>query len=126
MWMKTGVGAINRFNQGVVTVNLVDIGLSAQGDIDKFWKIFDDRMQLCHRALQARHERLTGTVSDAAPHPLEYGALLRLKKGCETIDKYLRRVFHPVARLCGALGMRQQHDRQKALQSPRARSSALK
>ena len=77
-----------RFNQGVVTVNLVDIGLSAQGDIDKFWKIFDDRMQLCHRALQARHERLTGTVSDAAPILWQYGALLRLKKG-ETIDKYL-------------------------------------
>ena len=75
-----------RFNQGVVTV--VDIGLSAQGDIDKFWKIFDDRMQLCHRALQARHERLTGTVSDAAPILWQYGALLRLKKG-ETIDKYL-------------------------------------
>ena len=77
-----------RFNQGVVTVNLVDIGLSAQGDIDKFWKIFDGRMQLCHRALQARHERLTGTVSDAAPILWQYGALLRLKKG-ETIDKYL-------------------------------------
>ena len=77
-----------RFNQGVVTVNLVDIGLSAQGDKDKFWKIFDDRMQLCHRALQARHERLTGTVSDAAPILWQYGALLRLKKG-ETIDKYL-------------------------------------
>ena len=77
-----------RFNQGVVTVNLVDIGLSAQGDMDKFWKIFDERMELCHRALQARHERLTGTVSDAAPILWQYGALLRLKKG-ETIDKYL-------------------------------------
>ena len=77
-----------RFNQGVVTVNLVDIGLSAQGDMDKFWKIFDERMQLCHRALQARHERLTGTVSDAAPILWQYGALLHLKKG-ETIDKYL-------------------------------------
>ena len=77
-----------RFNQGVVTVNLVDIGLSAQGDTEKFWKIFDERMELCHRALQARHERLTGTVSDAAPILWQYGALLRLKKG-ETIDKYL-------------------------------------
>ena len=77
-----------RFNQGVVTVNLVDIGLSAEGDIEKFWKIFDDRMELCHRALQARHERLTGTLSDAAPILWQYGALLRLKKG-ETIDKYL-------------------------------------
>ena len=77
-----------RFNQGVVTVNLVDIGLSAEKDMDKFWQIFDSRMELCHRALQARHERLTGTVSDAAPILWQYGALLRLKKG-ETIDKYL-------------------------------------
>ena len=77
-----------RFNQGVVTVNLVDIGLSADKDIDKFWEIFDDRMELCHRALQARHERLTGTVSDAAPILWQHGALLRLKKG-EKIDKYL-------------------------------------
>jgi len=77
-----------RFNQGVVTVNLVDIGLSADKDMDKFWKIFDERMELCHKALQCRHERLTGTVSDAAPILWQYGALLRLKKG-ETIDKYL-------------------------------------
>jgi len=77
-----------RFNQGVVTVNLVDIGLSANGDLDKFWQIFDERMELCHRALQARHERLTGTVSDAAPILWQHGALLRLEKG-ETIDKYL-------------------------------------
>ena len=77
-----------RFNQGVVTVNLVDIGLSAQGDVDRFWEIFDERMELCHRALQCRHERLTGTVSDAAPILWQHGALLRLKKG-ETIDKYL-------------------------------------
>ena len=77
-----------RFNQGVVTVNLVDIGLSAGGDTDRFWQIFEERMELCHRALQARHERLTGTVSDAAPILWQYGALLRLKKG-ETIDKYL-------------------------------------
>ena len=77
-----------RFNQGVVTVNLVDIGLSANRDMEKFWQIFDERMELCHRALQARHERLTGTLSDAAPILWQYGALLRLKKG-ETIDKYL-------------------------------------
>ena len=77
-----------RFNQGVVTVNLVDIGLSANKDMDKFWKIFDERMELCHRAVQARHERLTGTLSDAAPILWQHGALLRLKKG-ETIDKYL-------------------------------------
>ena len=77
-----------RFNQGVVTVNLVDIGLSAGGDMDKFWEIFDERMELCHRALQARHERLSGTLSDAAPILWQYGALTRLKKG-EPIDKYL-------------------------------------
>ncbi len=77
-----------RFNQGVVTVNLVDIGLSANRDMDKFWKIFDERMDLCHRALKARHERLKGTLSDAAPILWQYGALARLKKG-ETIDKLL-------------------------------------
>ncbi len=77
-----------RFNQGVVTVNLVDIGLSARKDMDKFWKIFDERMELCHRALQCRHERLTGTLSDAAPILWQHGALARLKKG-EPIDKLL-------------------------------------
>ena len=77
-----------RFNQGVVTVNLVDIGLSANKDLDKFWEIFDERMELCHRALQCRHERLTGTLSDAAPILWQHGALLRLEKG-EKIDKYL-------------------------------------
>lgn len=69
-----------RFNQGVVTVNLIDIGLSAGKDLDKFWKIFDERMELCHRALQCRHERLTGTLSDAAPILWQYGALARLKR----------------------------------------------
>ena len=77
-----------RFNQGVVTVNLVDIGLSARKDMDKFWQIFDERMELCHKALQCRHERLTGTLSDAAPILWQHGALLRLEKG-EPIDKYL-------------------------------------
>ena len=77
-----------RFNQGVVTVNLVDIGLSAGGDVEKFKEIFHERMELCHRALQCRHERLTGTVSDAAPILWQHGALLRLPKG-EKIDKYL-------------------------------------
>ena len=77
-----------RFNQGVVTVNLVDIALSAHKDMNKFWEIFDERMELCHRALQCRHERLSGTLSDAAPILWQYGALTRLKKG-ETIDKYL-------------------------------------
>ena len=77
-----------RFNQGVVTVNLVDIGLSAGKDLERFWQIFDERMELCHKALQCRHERLTGTLSDAAPILWQHGALLRLKKG-EPIDKYL-------------------------------------
>jgi ribonucleoside-triphosphate reductase len=77
-----------RFNQGVVTVNLVDIGLSAKGDMDEFRRIFDERMELCHKALRARHERLLGTLSDAAPILWQYGALTRLKKG-EVIDKYL-------------------------------------
>ncbi len=77
-----------RFNQGVVTINLVDIGLSANKDMKRFWEIFDERMELCHRALQCRHERLTGTLSDAAPILWQYGALARLKKG-ETIDKLL-------------------------------------
>ena len=77
-----------RFNQGVVTVNLVDIGLSANKDMNKFWEIFDQRMELCHKALQCRHERLTGTLSDAAPILWQHGALLRLPKG-EPIDKYL-------------------------------------
>ena len=77
-----------RFNQGVVTVNLVDIGLSAEKNLDRFWEIFDDRMKLCHKALRARHERLLGTISDVAPILWQHGALLRLKKG-EKIDKYL-------------------------------------
>ena len=77
-----------RFNQGVVTVNLVDIGLSANRDMNKFWKIFDERMELCHRALRCRHERLKGTLSDAAPILWQYGALARLKKG-EPIDRLL-------------------------------------
>ena len=78
-----------RFNQGVVTVNLVDIALTAgKHNMEKFWAVFDERMELCHKALQCRHERLTGTLSDAAPILWQYGALTRLKKG-ETIDKYL-------------------------------------
>ena len=77
-----------RFNQGVVTVNLVDIALSAHGDMGRFWAIFDERMELCHRALQCRHNRLKGTTSDAAPILWQFGALARLKKG-EKIDKLL-------------------------------------
>ena len=77
-----------RFNQGVVTINLVDVALSSGGNFEKFWKIFDERLALCHRALQARHQRLMGTPSDAAPILWQYGALARLKKG-EKIDKLL-------------------------------------
>ncbi len=77
-----------RFNQGVVTINLVDVALSSGGDMDKFWKIFDDRLELCYRALMYRHNRLKGTLSDAAPILWQYGALARLKKG-ETIDSLL-------------------------------------
>ena len=77
-----------RFNQGVVTINLVDVALSSGGDMDKFWTIFEDRLELCHRALLCRHNRLKGTLSDAAPILWQYGALARLEKG-ETIDKLL-------------------------------------
>lgn len=77
-----------RFNQGVVTINLPDVGLSAGGDFDRFWEIFDERLELCHRALQLRHERLVGTLSDASPIHWQHGALARLEKG-ETIDKLL-------------------------------------
>ncbi|MBS5582540.1 MAG: anaerobic ribonucleoside-triphosphate reductase [Megasphaera sp.] len=77
-----------RFNQGVVTINLVDVACTAKGDMDAFWRILDERLELCHRALRCRHERLLGTVSDVAPILWQYGALARLKKG-ETIDKLL-------------------------------------
>ena len=77
-----------RFNQGVVTINLVDVACSSEGDMEKFWEILDERLELCHRALRLRHERLLGTVSDVAPILWQYGALARLKKG-ETIDKLL-------------------------------------
>ena len=77
-----------RFNQGVVTINLVDVACSAEGDMDRFWQILDERLELCHRALRCRHERLLGTISDVAPILWQYGALARLKKG-ETIDELL-------------------------------------
>ena len=77
-----------RFNQGVVTINLVDVACSAEGNMEKFWKILDERLELCHRALRCRHERLVGTLSDAAPILWQYGALARLKKG-ERIDRLL-------------------------------------
>ena len=77
-----------RFNQGVVTINLVDVACSSEGNMDRFWQILDERLELCHRALRCRHERLLGTVSDVAPILWQYGALARLQKG-ETIDKLL-------------------------------------
>jgi ribonucleoside-triphosphate reductase len=86
-WVK-GQKYYGRFNQGVVTINLVDVALSSGGNFEKFWKIFDERLALCHKALQARHQRLMGTPSDAAPILWQYGALARLKKG-EKIDKLL-------------------------------------
>ena len=86
---ETGKGKYyGRFNQGVVTINLVDVALTAHGDIETFWRIFEERLELCHKALQCRHERLTGTLSDAAPILWQYGALTRLPKGTP-IDKYL-------------------------------------
>ena len=86
-WVK-GQKYYGRFNQGVVTINLVDVACSSEKDKDKFWKIFDERLELCHRALQIRHKRLLGTVSDMSPIHWQYGALARLKKG-EKIDKLL-------------------------------------
>lgn len=77
-----------RFNQGVVTINLVDVALSSGGDEDKFWKVFDEELDLCYRALMCRHNRLKGTLSDAAPILWQFGALARLKKG-EKIDNLL-------------------------------------
>ena len=77
-----------RFNQGVVTINLVDVACSAEGNMEKFWKILDERLELCHRALRCRHERLVGTLSNAEPILWQYGALARLKKG-ERIDRLL-------------------------------------
>ena len=114
-----------RFNQGVVTVNLIDIGLSAGKDLDKFWKIFDERMELCHRALQCRHERLTGTLSDAAPILWQYGALARLKKG-EKIDKLLHGGYSTLS--LGYAGLWSAFTALSAKNSPkkRAKNSALR
>lgn len=86
-WVK-GKKYYGRFNQGVVTINLVDVGLSAHKNFDEFWRIFDERLELCHRALRIRHERLLGTLSDSSPMHWQFGGLARLKKG-ETIDRLL-------------------------------------
>lgn len=89
-----------RFNQGVVTINLVDVACSSYGDMDKFWKILDERLELCHKALRYRHERLLHTKSDVAPILWQNGAIARLEKG-ETIDKLLfRRIFNNFTWLC--------------------------
>ena len=85
-----------RFNQGVVTINLPDVALSSGGDVEEFWKIFDERLELCHKALQCRHERLSGTLSDAAPILWQNGALARLEKG-ETIDKLLHNGYSTIS-----------------------------
>ena len=100
-----------RFNQGVVTINLVDVALSSGGDMDKFWKIFDDRLDLCYRALMCRHNRLKGTLSDAAPI-LWQSELLHGCKRRDDRQTALRRIFHNISRLCRAVRMCEIHDRQ--------------
>lgn len=114
-----------RFNQGVVTVNLIDIGLSAGKDLDKFWKIFDERMELCHRALQCRHERLTGTLSDAAPILWQYGALARLKRvrRLTSFSMAVIQRFHSVMQVFGSAFTASSA---KSSQKKRAKNSALK
>ncbi len=110
-----------RFNQGVVTINLPDVALSSHQDMDKFWKIFDERLELCHRALLCRHERLMGTLSDAAPILWQYGALARLKKG-ETIDKLLVGGYSTISLgYAGPVRVRQVYDRATATPRRRAR-----
>ena len=101
-----------RFNQGVVTINLPDVALSSGGNTDRFWQIFEERLELCHRALRCRHERLLGTTSDAAPILWQYGALARLKKG-ETIDKLLYNGYSTISLGYAGLYECEIHDRQE-------------
>ena len=114
-----------RFNQGVVTINLVDVACSSYGDMDTFWKILDERLELCHRALRCRHERLLGTVSDVAPILWQYGALARLKKG-ETIDKLLYNGYSTIS--LGYAGLYEMCVRMlgKSHTTPEGREFALK
>ena len=114
-----------RFNQGVVTINLVDVACSSCGDMDAFWKILDERLELCHRALRCRHERLLGTVSDVAPILWQYGALARLKKG-ETIDKLLYNGYSTIS--LGYAGLYEMCVRMlgKSHTTPEGREFALK
>lgn len=114
-----------RFNQGVVTINLVDVACSSEGDMDEFWKILDERLELCHRALRCRHERLLGTVSDVAPILWQHGALARLKKG-ETIDKLLYNGYSTIS--LGYAGLYEMCVRMtgKSHTDPEAKKFALK
>ena len=114
-----------RFNQGVVTINLLDVACSSYGDMDAFWKILDERLELCHRALRCRHERLLGTVSDVAPILWQYGALARLKKG-ETIDKLLYNGYSTIS--LGYAGLYEMCVRMlgKSHTTPEGREFALK
>ncbi len=114
-----------RFNQGVVTINLVDVACSSEGDMDRFWEILEDRLELCHRALRCRHERLLGTVSDVAPILWQHGALARLKKG-ETIDKLLFNGYSTIS--LGYAGLYEMCVRMlgKSHTDPEAREFAIK
>ncbi len=114
-----------RFNQGVVTINLVDVACSSHGDMDKFWKLLDERLELCHRALRCRHERLMGTVSDVAPILWQHGALARLKKG-ETIDRLLYNNYSTIS--LGYAGLYEMCMRMtgKSHTAPEAKPFALK
>ncbi|HIX66622.1 MAG TPA: anaerobic ribonucleoside-triphosphate reductase [Candidatus Anaerostipes excrementavium] len=114
-----------RFNQGVVTINLVDVACSAEGDMDRFWKILEERLELCHRALRCRHERLLGTVSDVAPILWQHGALARLKKG-ETIDRLLYNGYSTIS--LGYAGLYEMCVRMtgKSHTDPEAKEFALK
>ena len=114
-----------RFNQGVVTINLVDVACSSYGEMDKFWEILDERLELCHRALRCRHERLKGTVSDVSPILWQYGALARLKKG-ETIDKLLYNGYSTIS--LGYAGLYEMCERMlgKSHTSPEGKEFALK
>ena len=90
-----------RFNQGVVTINLPDVALSSGGNMDKFWKIFDERLELCHRALQCRHERLKGTAVRRRPHPVAVRRAGPAEKGRDHRQAAVRRLFHHLPGLCG-------------------------
>ena len=112
-----------RFNQGVVTINLVDVACSSEGDMDRFWQILDERLELCHRALRCRHERLLGTISDVAPILWQNGALARLKKG-ETIDKLLYNGYSTIS--LGYAGLYEMRMLGKSHTDPEAKPFALK